>query len=305
MRVTLKQFRYFSALARELHFGRAAEQCAVSQPALSMQIQELERELGAALIERRHSGVTLTEHGREVARRAGRILSEVHDLVDYARHQSRLLCGPLHLGVIPTVAPYLLPLLLPRLRDDYPDLELHLRETQTASLLADLSGQKLDAVLIALPAEQTDLETMALVEDRFVLAVPPSGGSSARTAAEHIASDRLLLLEEGHCLRDQALSFCRMQQADGVYTFGASSLSTLVRMVANGHGATLLPDICLSAEVREGEVGVLRFPDPQPSRTLGFAWRATSPRKQDFAELGKLIGELLSSESAAHRRGKN
>lgn len=298
MRVTLKQLRYFSMLARELHFGRAAELCSVSQPALSMQIQELERELGTALIERRHSGVTLTDHGREVAVRAARILGEVHDLVDYGRHQSRLLCGPFHLGVIPTVAPYLLPLLLPRLREDHPELELHLRETQTATLLAELSSQSLDAVLLALPAGAADVETMPLVQDRFVLAIPPgkrARGKKAR-AEDLVASERLLLLEEGHCLRDQALSFCRMQQVDGVYTFGASSLSTLVRMVANGHGVTLLPEICLPAEVRGGEVRIIRFPDPPPSRMLGLAWRASSPRKRDFAALGGLMAELLAGE---------
>lgn len=303
MALTLKQLRYFGTLARELHFGRAAELCAVSQPALSMQIQELERELGTALIERRHSGVTLTDHGREVAARAARILAEVHDLVDYARHQSRLLCGPFHLGVIPTVAPYLLPLLLPRLRQDYPELELHLRETQTAGLIAELSSQTLDAVLLALPPGAPDLETLPLIEDRFVLAVPPGTGGDA-SAEDLVASERLLLLEEGHCLRDQALSFCRLQQVDGVYTFGASSLSTLVRMVANGHGATLLPEICLPAEVRGGEVRLIRFPDPPPSRTLGLAWRASSPRKRDFAELGRVIGELLAAEAAPRRTGR-
>lgn len=295
-RITLKQLRYFEALATHLHFGRAAEACAVSQPALSMQIQDLEAELGGALVERRHSGVTLTAAGREVAERARCILGDVRDLVDGARHRGKALSGPLHLGVIPTVAPYLLPALLPRLAAEFPALELHLHETQTAVLLAELDAHKLDVLLLALPVEVPGVETMPLFEDRFVLAVPPDcdadGGGAVTPAADIIARERLLLLDEGHCLRDQALSYCRTRNGAAMQTFGASSLATIVRMVATGHGVTLLPEIALAAEARAGDVRLMRFAAPEPSRTLGLAWRASSPRRRDFEALGGVIAGL-------------
>jgi LysR family hydrogen peroxide-inducible transcriptional activator len=293
MRVTLKQLRYFDALAELLHFGKAAEACAISQPALSMQIQDLENELGTPLVERRHSGVVLTENGRDVARRTKQILGEIHDMVDFARHRSQVLTGPLRLGVIPSVAPYLLPPLLPLLKESYPELQLNLRETQTATLLNELEEHKLDAILIALPVERPNIETMRLFEDRLVLAVPKScvsegGGDTDRL----IANERLLLLEEGHCLREQALSYCRRKKVETVYTFGTSSLSTIVRMVASGHGITLLPELCLSMEVRGDELRIIRFGDPEPSRALALAWRSTSPRKADFTALGRLVATL-------------
>lgn len=295
MYITLKQLRYFNALAEFRHFGKAAEHCAVSQPALSMQIQDLETALGAILVERRSSGIVLTDHGREVARRAKTVLGELRDLVDYAKHANRLLSGKLRLGLIPSVAPYLLPPLLPRLRENYPDLQLEVRETQTATLLAELEEHRLDAIIIALPVQQPNIDSLRLFEDRLVLAIPPgrnTAGRKTKSASELIGHEQLLLLEEGHCLREQALSFCRQQKVETVYTFGTSSLSTIVRMVANGHGVTLLPEISIHMEVRAGEVDLIRFKKPQPLRVLALAWRSSSPRKQDFAELGQLITQL-------------
>lgn len=288
---SLKQLRYFEAVARFGHFGKAASHCAVTQPALSMQIQELERLLGLQLIERRAKGTSLTEAGREIARRAARILSEVRDLSDYAHQCSKPLSGSLRLGVIPTVAPYLLPALLVSLRDQYPALELHLRETQTNVLVGELLDGSLDLLVLALPVEHPDIETSALFEDRFLLALPQGRRISSRVRAnpEILKKDRLLLLEEGHCLRDQALSYCDLRQVRNVDTFGASSLATLVQMVANGMGLTLLPQISLAHEAQHGNIQIMRFEDPEPTRTLGLAWRATSPRKHDFAELGRLI----------------
>ena len=211
--ISLRQLRYFDALARSLHFGRAAQECAVTQPALSMQIQELEKELGAVLIERTRTGAKLTPEGREVARRTGQILASVRDLGDYARHGGRLLAGPLRLGVIPTIAPYILPKLLPALRAAYPDLDLHLREAQTQYVLADLTGGRLDAVLLSLPIDEPDIETLELFDDAFVLALP--GGkpvpATALATPKLFENERLLLLEEGHCLRDQALELLRPQ----------------------------------------------------------------------------------------------
>jgi LysR family hydrogen peroxide-inducible transcriptional activator len=302
--ISIKQLKYFDAVARTGHFGRAARQCAVSQPALSMQVQELEKALGIQLLERGPRGVMLTERGREIARRAARVLADVRDLGDYAAHQDRLLTGALRFGVIPSVAPYLLPPLLPRLREQYPDLELHIRETQTHQLVTELVDGALDLLLLALPVEHPDIETRALLEDRFLLATPKSRRMAAhvRVTPDVLCRDRLLLLEEGHCLREQALAVCNLRQVDNIDTFGASSLSTIVQMVSNGLGTTLLPELCLELEKRHGEIRLMRFADPEPSRTLGLAWRKSSPRQGDFVELGKLVtavGEKLKRRSGS------
>ena len=289
--VTLKQLRYFDALARELHFGRAAESCAVTQPALSMQINELEQSLGLVLVERTRAGVQLTGKGAEIAARSARILGDVRDLVAYAQHSNRLLTGTLRLGVIPSVAPYLLPPLLPLLRDAYPDLELHVRETQTQLLTDELLEGKLDVLLLALPLKNTDLTNLPLFEDKFLLAVPKERKLSGRVRAtkELIEHERLLLLEEGHCLRDQALTYCSLQQVDAVNTFGASSLATIVEMVSAGFGITLLPEMSIGIEERGRDITLVRFVEPEPSRTVGLVWRSTSPRTEDFEELGRLV----------------
>lgn len=289
--VTLKQLRYFDALAREQHFGRAAEACSITQPALSMQITELEQQLGLVLVERTRSGVLLSDKGREIAARAARILCDVNEMIDFALHANNVLAGSLRLGVIPSIAPYMLPPLLPLLREGYPTLELHVRETQTLLLMQELTEGKLDVVLLALPITQADIETMPLFDDHFLLALPKSKklASRVRATKDLIEHERLLLLEEGHCLREQALTYCSLQQSSAVNTFGVSSLSTIVEMVAAGYGITLLPEMCLNVEARGRDIGITRFVEPQPLRTVGLAWRATSPRADDFRELGRLI----------------
>jgi LysR family hydrogen peroxide-inducible transcriptional activator len=292
--ISLRQLRYFDALARTLHFGRAAEQCAVTQPALSMQIQELEKELGVVLIERTRIGAKLTPQGEEIARRTGQILAGVRDLADYALHTGRVLAGPLRLGVIPTIAPYVLPKLLPALRAAYPDLDLHLREAQTQYVLADLAGGRLDAVLLSLPIDEPEIETLELFDDDFVLAMPagrPLPGKALATP-KLFENERLLLLEEGHCLRDQALSFCSLKQVQNLDTFGTTSLSTLVQMVANGFGVTLLPKMSLETEAKRDGIQLLAFAPPEPSRKIGLAWRKSSPRRGDFTGLGAIIAKL-------------
>jgi LysR family hydrogen peroxide-inducible transcriptional activator len=297
--ISLRQLRYFDALAQSLHFGRAADQCAVTQPALSMQIQELEKEIGTILIERTRHGAKLTPEGEEVARRVASILTGVRDLADYARHSANLLTGRLRLGIIPTIAPYVLPKLLPVLRTELPDLDLHLRETQTQYLVEDLIAGRLDALLLALPVEHPDIDTLVLFEDAFVLALPGTRRLPAKTIAtqELFEDDRLLLLEEGHCLRDQALSFCELKQVEHLNTFGTTSLSTIVQMVANGLGVTLLPRMSLETEARRAGIQVLPFAPPEPHRKVGLAWRQSSPRKRDFLELGKIIARLHSGNN--------
>lgn len=302
--VTLKQLRYFEALARVQHFGRAAELCSVTQPALSMQIRELEQNLGLELVERTRTGVQLTDKGRDIAQRAARILGDVRSLIEYAQHADQVLAGSLKLGVIPSIAPYLLPPLLPLLRASYPELELYVRETQTANLIEELISGKIDVMLLALPVEHPDFEALELFDDRFILAMPKSRKLSGRVRAdkELIAGERLLLLEEGHCLRDQALSYCSLNQVDALNTFGASSLSTIVEMVAAGFGITLLPEISLTIETRGRALDLMPFVEPEPRRSVGLVWRKTSPRRRDYVELGQLLKEAqrqVTEKSAA------
>jgi LysR family hydrogen peroxide-inducible transcriptional activator len=294
--ITLRQLRYLTALAEHRHFGKAAEACAVTQPALSMQIRELEKDLGIDLVERRPGEVILTETGAEVTRRAERVLAAARDLTEFARHSGRLLTGRLRLGVIPTLAPYVLPRILPALQQRFPDLRVDLRETQTRILTDELIRGALDAVLLALPLDESEIESAALFDDPFLLAVPAAEGrpNGSRVDARDIDQERLILLEEGHCLRDQALAFCGTARGDAPAGLGATSLSTVMQMVANGYGVTLVPKIAVD-QLRDERVKVLRFSDPEPARSIGLAWRRTSPRKADFAALGHIVRETLAA----------
>jgi len=298
--ITLKQLRYLAALSEHRHFCMAAEACAVTQPALSMQIRDLEKELGITLVERRPGDVILTETGAEAVSRAGRVLAAARDLTEFARHSGRLLTGRLRLGVIPTVAPYVLPQILPALQQRFPDLRVELRETHTRNLMDELARGGLDAVLLALPVDEGDVETLPLFDDPFLLAMPAGDprNNKARLDAGDIDPDRLILLEEGHCLRDQALAFCGTVRQDRPAGLGATSLATVMQMVANGYGVTLIPKIALSVEVRDERVRVQRFRDPEPARQIGLAWRRTSPRKADFVALGQIVTETLGAKRA-------
>jgi len=292
--ITLRQLRYLTALARHRHFGRAAEDCAVTQPALSMQVRELEREIGAELVERRPGDIALTDTGLDVARRAEHILAAARDLVDFARHRD-VLSGRLVLGIIPTLAPYILPRVLPQLQARYPLLRLEVRETQTKQLLGELTSGDIDCVMLALPAEDADVETLPLFTDAFLLAVPAADPLPAHSRVDVADVDRrrLILLEEGHCLRDQALAFCATKRRDQPAGLGATSLTTVMQMVANGYGVTLVPEVAIDAELRDARVKLLRFAEPEPGRSIGLAWRRTSPRGNDFAALGAAVKQAL------------
>jgi LysR family hydrogen peroxide-inducible transcriptional activator len=299
--ITLKQLRYLSALSHHGHFGKAAKDCAVTQPALSMQIQELEAELGVMLVERRRGEAALTDVGVEVARRAERVLAATRDLADFAHHRGRLLTGRMQLGVIPSIAPYVLPKVLPVLQRRYPDLRIELRETQTHVLIDELHRGALDVILLALPAEDAEIESARLFDDPFLLAVPSTDNrpESMRVSEHDIDTQRLILLEEGHCLRDQALALCATHRDAAL---GATSLATVMQMVANGYGITLLPRVAVDVELRDERVKLLRFVDPAPGRTVGLAWRRTSPRKADFAALGRVITEALGMGESKPRK---
>ena len=298
--ITLKQLRYFAAVARHRHFGRAAQECHVSQPALSLQIQELEAQLDCQLVERQRGAIALTETGREIAERARRILLEASDLIDHARHRPNLLSGELDLGVIPSIAPYLLPATLPLLHQRHPALDLRLRESQTHTLLEELADGRLDVALMSLPVDRSGLETLALFDDAFLLAMPSDTAAKGApfTPEEALTGDHLLLLEEGHCLRDQALSVCGPARSGSRRQYGASSLSTIMQMVANGFGATLMPAMALAIELRpDMPVRLFHFTEPEPSRSIGLVWRRTSPRQQDFQALGRILTEVGSALS--------
>jgi LysR family hydrogen peroxide-inducible transcriptional activator len=312
--VTLRQLRYFEALSRTRHFGMAASQCAVTQPALSMQVKDLEQELGVVLVERRGNSVGLTPAGQEIAARAEAILAQVRELTDFACQQRGVLTGTLRLGIIPSVAPYLLPGLLSRIQATYPSLDLLVRETQTDTLIEELVRGDLDAALLALPVSQGQLDTIDLFDDRFMIAVQAqtAPGWSPENLHARMMRERLLLLEEGHCLRDQALQFCKVANVQARKALGAASLTTIMQMVAAGHGITLLPELCAAAEVDRQRIALIQFPDEPPMRTIGLAWRRTSRRKADFTALGALIRDMRQAErrdgppdTAADAGGRN
>ena len=290
---TLRQLRYLTALAEHLHFGRAAEACLATQSTLSAGLQELETILGVTLVERTKRKVMLTPLGEEVVNRARVVLRGAEDIADLAAASTEALSGPLRLGVIPTIAPYLLPQALPYLRQTHPQLRLYLREDLTARLLERLATGDLDVALIALPWSSPEIETMHIADDSFVLACPPDHPLAAKAelnSADLMGQD-LLLLEEGHCLRDHALAACHLPgPARGEGVLG-TSLATLVQMVANGLGITLLPEMAVKCSILAGTGVVTRPVQGAGSRGIGLAWRPSSPRKGEF----RLLGEALKA----------
>jgi LysR family hydrogen peroxide-inducible transcriptional activator len=291
MHLSLRQLRYFDALARHGHFGRAAQACSISQPALSMQIKELEDALGAVLIERGPRQVRLTKLGEEAALRARDILRAVDELGDFARAARDRFAGRLRLGMIPTVAPYLLPTIMADLTRLHPELDIHVREALTSKLIQELTEGRLDVAIVALPVSEPALVEVALFAENFLLVRPGENEGAPVPGRDKLREMRLLLLEEGHCFREQALSFCKMQSPIPREVLDASSLSTLVQMVSAGMGVTLIPEMAVPVETRRASVSVARFEDPQPARTIGMIWRKTSP----------LAGQLLGLSEVVRR----
>ncbi|MDE1994288.1 MAG: hydrogen peroxide-inducible genes activator [Rhizobiaceae bacterium] len=287
--LTLKQFRYFEALARHGHFGRAADVCAISQPALSMQIKELEESLGTELFERGARQVRLTSFGEAFALRVRDILRSVDELADLARASQERLVGRLRIGVIPTVAPYLLPAIIGNLSRMYDGLEIHVRETLTSKLVQELAEGRLDTAVVALPVSEPSLTEVALFSEDFVLVRPGEDEGKPVPNREALREMRLLLLEEGHCFRDQALSFCNIHSALPRELLDGSSLSTLVQMVSAGIGVTLIPEMAVEVETRSASVSVARFQNARPSRTIGMIWRKTSPLAKQFLQISEVV----------------
>jgi LysR family transcriptional regulator, hydrogen peroxide-inducible genes activator len=287
--VTLRQLRYFDALAGHSHFGRAATACGISQPALSMQIKELEETLGAVLIERGARQVRLTKFGEEAALRVRDLLRSVDELGDSARASRDRLAGRLRIGMIPTVAPYLLPTVIGNLTRTHPELNIHVREALTSKLIEELAEGRLDTAIVALPVSEPSLAEVSLFAETFLLVRPGEDAGTPVPSSETLCEMRLLLLEEGHCFRDQALSFCNMQSSLPRGALDASSLSTLVQMVGAGMGVTLIPEMAAAVETRSASVSVARFKDPQPSRTIGMIWRKTSPLAGQLLKLSQVV----------------
>ena len=297
--VTLRQLRYFDALARHGHFGRAAEACAISQPALSMQIKEMEEALGGALLERSARQVTLTKFGEEIVQRVRDILRSVDELGDFARASRDRLAGRLRIGMIPTIAPYLLPKVIEHLARMHPELDIHVRETLTPKLIKEVAEGRLDTAIVALPVSEPSLTEVALFAENFLLVRPGEDEGTPVPSPETLREMRLLLLEEGHCFRDQALSFCKMQSSPPREVLDASSLSTLVQMVGAGIGVTLIPEMAVPVETRSAPVSVARFRNPQPSRTIGMVWRKTSPLAAQLQQISEVV--YLSAGKAQRR----
>ena len=287
LNLSLRQLRYFDALIRHRHFGRAAEACAISQPAMSEQIKELEAAFGAPLFERSARAVRATSLGEDLAQRVRQILAAIDELDALAASHGPL--QRLRLGVIPTVAPYLLPALLRDLGSAFPGLELRVRESITPRLLDELGQGRLDAALLALPIPGRAYETMTLFSEEFLVVRAHARAGEPPPDLESLAAERLLLLEDGHCLRDQALTFCGLESSDLRGALEASSLSTLVQMAGAGLGVTLIPEMAAAVETRSAAVDVTRLAAPKPSRTLGLVWRRGSPLAKSLREIGEAV----------------
>jgi LysR family transcriptional regulator, hydrogen peroxide-inducible genes activator len=290
----LKDLRYLVAVADQRHFGRAAARCFVSQPTLSAQLKKLEDSLGVQLIERAPNNVCLTEAGEAIVARARRILEASDEMVTLARSQRDPLAGRLRVALLPTIGPYLLPRVAPAMRKALPRLELRLYEYQTAAMLAKLHAGEIDVGILALPVEVDGLESRELYREAFMVALPEHHPLAARERVRlaDLKGEQLLLLEEGHCLRDQALEVCSRVGVTDQQDFRATSLETLRQMVATGAGVTLLPELAGRGAYRNARGVALRpFARPAPERHIGALWRKSSARRAAIDALCELIRE--------------
>lgn len=294
--LTLKQLRYFEALASHSHFGRAARACSISQPALSMQIKELEEALGSKLLERQAREIFVTPFGAKVLERAKSIIRSVDELGDLARSTGKNFTGQLRIGIIPTIAPYLLPSLIGCLTHQHPGMDIHIRETQTEKLMHEIGEGRLDTAIVALPVSEAQFVETPLFHEEFLLVRPATDTDKPVPNSETLSKMRLLLLEEGHCFRDQALSFCNLQSSLPKEGLEGSSLSTLVQMVSAGIGVTLIPQMAKEIETRSANVSVSRFNKPRPMRTIGMIWRKTTPLSKQLSEIAVIVRDAASRE---------
>lgn len=294
---TLRQLQFLTALAEHGSFSRAADACLVAQPTLSAAIKDIEALLGTQLVEREARGARLTHAGTIAVERARNILAAAEDLVITARGAGAPLAGHFRLGAIPTIAPYVLPEALKRLREEYPDLQLYLREDKTADLLDALRARTLDAAIIALPWETPGIAVEALADDPFLLACQAGHALSAKPklTPKDLMGENLLLLEDGHCMRGHALSVCSLPGLKQQDNLAATSLQTMVQMVAGGLGVSLIPKLAVDAGLAEGTgVQVFPFHGSAPGRQIGVAWRAGSNREEEARLIGKVLRKGLA-----------
>jgi LysR family hydrogen peroxide-inducible transcriptional activator len=300
---SLQQLRFLDALGEHRHFGRAASACAVTQSTLSAGIQELEQRLGASLVERNRKQVMLTPLGEEIVARGRRLLRDAEDIAELARGAAEPLTGPLRLGVIPTIGPYLVPAIMRGLPKAFPKLKLFLREEQTGPLLEKLDSGQLDLVLLALPYEVGDAETFELGSDPLFVAMPPDHplARNKRVAGEALGAENLLLMEDGHCLRSHSLEACRLAGPGRNEVFQGTSLRTVIQMAAGGLGLTLVPQMALSAELpADGSLIAKPLAADAPPRRIALAWRRSSARKAEFRRFGAYVKSLLTACEAAN-----
>ena len=270
-----------------------------------MQIKELEEALGGVLLDRSARQLALTPFGEELALRVCDILRSVDELGDFARAFRNRLAGRLRIGLIPTVAPYLLPKVINNLARSHPELDIHVRETLTPKLIRELAEGRLDSAVVALPVSEPSLTEVALFSENFLLVRPRDDEGTPVPDSETLSEMRLLLLEEGHCFRDQALSFCNMRSSPSREALDANSLSTLVQMVAAGIGVTLIPEMAVAVETRSASVSVARFSTPQPSRTIGMVWRKTSPLAGHLLRISEVVRLSADALRKQHLSGIN
>ena len=300
LRPTIKQLTYLCAVAKTLHFGRAAEACHVTQSTLSAGIGELEDTLGTTLLERNNRQVLLTEVGKTIVSRSQEILTDIDELMSIAAASAEPLSGKLNIGVIPTIAPFVLPKLLASLRKDFPKLQLLIREDLSGNIVPMLNEGELDIILLALPYPMENVMTRHLFYDHFVLAYPKGHSLKLHKPAKirDLKGEDMLLLEEGHCLRDHALEACRLKESDINQPYTATSLHTIVQMVANDIGITLLPEMAIKSGILSGtNIQTESFSEKKVWRSIGLAWRNRSPRSEEFELLAEYIEKMFSPKS--------
>ncbi len=299
--MNIRDFEYLVALAEHKHFRKAAEACFVSQPTLSGQIRKLEDELGTALLERSSRRVLFTDSGLQLVDQAKRILSEVKTFKDMASGQNGVMTGPLHIGFIPTVGPYILPRIIPALKEQFPELELFLHEAQTSQLVDQLEDGKLDCLVLASVAETEQFKEIDVYDEPLSVAVPygHEWADLEEVDMHDLKGRTVLSLGDGHCLRDQALGFCFAAGAKDDERFKATSLETLRNMVAAGAGITLLPELSLPKEKQKDGVCYIKASNPIPSRRIVLVYRPGSPLRARFEQLAKAIKEQLAKYQAA------
>ena len=297
--MNLRDLRYLVAVAEHRHFGRAAEACFVSQPTLSTQLKKLEETLGVVLLERSNRRVMLTPEGEQIVQQTQRILVEVNSLTALSEQLRDPLGGDLRIGIIPTIAPYLLPKVLAPLRAAFPNLRVQLTEAQTANISRMLKQGDLDATLLALPLGEENITEFPLFNEPFVLAVPLGHAKAglSQVTTKDLEGEEVLLLEDGHCFRNQALEVCQAHRGIESKSYSATSLETLRQLVAAGVGVTLIPQLAVPASAKEGEVHYIPFSNSgadQPMRSLGLCWRATSTRAELLQQVAEMLRECMS-----------